>query len=65
MLDYMSERTNIECYDSIRPPKIPLEKINIEDLYLINAQNDLLADMKDVQRLKKSLKGKMWNDFFF
>ena len=55
----MSPSHNQECYNSLTPPRIPFENINITDLYLFNAENDLLADPKDVQLLKDALKGEL------
>ena len=58
MLDYMSPEQNMECYNSLTPPRIPLENLNITDMYLFHSMADLLADPKDVEKLKKALKGK-------
>ena len=57
LLDYMTPEQNKECYHSQAPPRVPLENIIESDLYLVNALNDLLADPKDVEKLKSALKG--------
>jgi len=58
MLDYMYPTNNMLCYGSLTPPEIPFENINVTDLYLLNSLDDLLADLKDVERLKNKLKVK-------
>lgn len=56
MLDYMIPSQNQECYNSVEPPEISLDHLNMTDVHLISAFNDLLADRVDVDLLKKSLK---------
>ena len=58
LLDYMSPTQNLECYNSVTPPRVPLENITISDMHLFNSLNDLLADPKDVEKLKAALKGR-------
>ena len=58
MLDYMSTSQNIECYGNPVPPQVPVENINIPDLFLFHSDDDLLADTEDVERLKRTLRGK-------
>lgn len=57
LLDYMSPEQNLECYHTRTPPRVPLENIIESDIHLVNAQNDLLGDPKDVAKLKEALKG--------
>lgn len=65
MLDYMDDEQNMECYNSILPPQIPVERIRMNDLFLFHSLNDRLADPKDVEHLKKNLKGKLILDAEF
>lgn len=69
MLDHFNEKINLECYDSIKPPKIPLENINMNSsILMINAMNDNLANLKDVAKLQQRLKGNIkskFNKFYF
>ena len=58
MFDYKSDKHNLECYNSVKPVEVQIENINIKDLYLFSSFSDLLADRKDVERLKQNLKGK-------
>lgn len=57
LLDYIYETQNIECYNSVKPPLIPLENIKMEDLYLFNSLNDIFSTPEDVEKLKKTLRG--------
>lgn len=61
LLDYMSPEQNLECWNSVTPPRVPLENITVNDLHLFNSLNDLLADPKDVDRLKAALKGRQFD----
>ena len=56
-LDYLDQDTNLLCYNQTTPLTVPLEKITLEDMHLINSESDTMADPKDVERLKKALKG--------
>lgn len=62
LLDYMSAQQNLECYNSVTPPRVPLENITINDLHLLNSLNDLLADPRDIEKLKESLKGRPYTN---
>ena len=53
----MDPEINMECYNTVAPPRVPLENIIQSDMYLFSAQNDLMADPKDVDKLKAALKG--------
>ena len=56
----MSDEQNMECYNSPTPPQVPVENINVTDLFLIHSDDDLLADTEDVERLKRMLRGECW-----
>ena len=58
LLDYLDAQQNLECYNSVRPPRVPLENITESDLFLFNSLNDLMGDPKDVKKLKAALKGR-------
>lgn len=58
LLDYSDDQHNLDCYRSSQPPLVPLESIRIEDMYLLNALNDLLTTPSDVEQLKQRLTGK-------
>ena len=58
LLDYSDEQHNLDCYNSPQPPLVPLESIRLEDMYLLNALNDILTTPSDVEQLKQRLTGK-------
>lgn len=49
---------NVMRYGSIRPPKIPLSNYPTDKLVLISGLNDYLSTPEDIQKLRKTLKGK-------
>ena len=58
MWDFENAAKNVHCYGQNSPPVLDLTRIQSDDIHLIYSAGDLFADVKDVENLKKSLKGK-------
>ena len=52
-----SDDENMELYNQIEPPKIPLDKITYRKIVLIQGDMDMSSDREDIDRLKSELKG--------
>ena len=48
---------NMELYNQVEPPKIPLDKITHRKIVLIQGDKDMSSDREDIDRLKSELKG--------
>ena len=57
MMDFGSNG-NVRCYGMRRPPEIFLNQITSQDIHLFFGDNDWLADPKDVDFLRASVKGR-------
>ena len=53
---------NMQIYNQIDPPKIPLDKIIHEKIVLILGDKDFTSDREDIDRFKQVLKGIITNN---
>ena len=44
-------------YNQIEPLKIPLDKITIRKIVLLQGDRDMTSDREDINRLKSEIKG--------
>lgn len=54
-------RQNMELYDQVKPPKVPLENVKNTKIILIQGSIDISSDQDDIKRLKNALTGKKYS----
>lgn len=56
--DFGDPQKNLNKYNSSQPPDYELSAVNSTNIALIYTERDMYSELRDIERLKKDLKGK-------